>query len=104
MYTRKSNCNGGSQSTQALIYKGYVILLSKYDICWCWSSDLSEGCSSMKEDALQSAQLISYSMGPNISKDKLYGVLRTTVCMAVWATTLFTLTARCRSRRIEQRN
>ncbi len=43
MYTRKSNCNGDPQSTQALVYKGYVILLSKYDTCWGWSSDFSEG-------------------------------------------------------------
>ena len=56
MYTRKSNCNGDPQSTQALVYKGYVILLSKYDTCWGWSSDFSEGCSSTKEDALKSAQ------------------------------------------------
>ena len=57
MYTRQSNCNGGPQSTQALIYKGYVILLSEYDTCWGWSNDFSEGCSSRKEDALKSAQL-----------------------------------------------
>ena len=45
------------QSTQAIFYKGYVILLSKYDTCWGWSSNFSEGCSCTKEDALQSAQL-----------------------------------------------
>ena len=57
MYTRKSNCNGDLQTTQALAYKGYVILFSKYYTCWGSSSDFSQGCFSTKQEALQSAQL-----------------------------------------------
>ncbi|MDJ0714021.1 MAG: hypothetical protein QNJ54_07350 [Prochloraceae cyanobacterium] len=57
MYTRQNNCNGGPQSTQALVYKKYVILLSKYETSWGWSSDFGEGCCCRKEDALRAAQL-----------------------------------------------
>ncbi len=57
MYTCKANPNYNPKGTQALVYKGYVILLEKYDSCWSWSSDFSQGCSCTRKDALESAQL-----------------------------------------------
>ena len=56
MSSGNSNYRGNPQNTKALVYKGYVILLSKYESCWSWSSDFSEGFSSTKEEALKSAQ------------------------------------------------
>ena len=51
------NCSGHPKTTQAFIYQGYIILLEKYESCWNWSSDFSQGCFSTKQEALQSAQL-----------------------------------------------
>ncbi len=57
MYSRNTNCTGHPQTTQAIVYKGYIVLLEKYECCWSWSSDFSKGCSSTKEEVLKSAQL-----------------------------------------------
>lgn len=57
MHTSRLNCHGHLKTAQALVYKGYVILLENYDSSWSWSSDFSQGCSPCKEEALKSAQL-----------------------------------------------
>ncbi len=57
MFTCNTQRSYDPKSTKALVHKGYVILLSKYDTCWGWSSDFGEGCSCRKEDALRAAQL-----------------------------------------------
>ena len=56
MYSDRLTSDSDSKSTQVLVYKGYIVLLERFETRWGWSSDFGYGCSATRQLALDSAR------------------------------------------------